>query len=240
MEAAIHKFNYGSKQIQFTLHYSDRKSLGIKVLPDSSVQIVAPLNADINTIKEKAKTKAAWILKQQLNFCAYKPYTPSRLFINGETHLYLGRQYLLEIINTQAGEKTNYIKLIRGKMQVHTTNKEPVQVEKIILQFYKQKALQIFIELLEQCKPLHPKFRIDDNKVKIKLLAKRWGSCTANGTITLNTELIKASKACIEYVIIHELCHLVHYNHNAEFYALQAKFCANWTELKHRLECLLA
>ena len=88
---SIQQVNYGSKSIKYKLSFATRKSLGIKVLPDGLVNVIAPNDTSIIDINKKVKSKANWILKQQAFFCSYKPNTPERKYVNGETHLYLGR-----------------------------------------------------------------------------------------------------------------------------------------------------
>ncbi|HAD80758.1 MAG TPA: hypothetical protein DCF99_17295 [Flavobacteriaceae bacterium] len=85
-----------------------------------------------------------------------------------------------------------------------------------------------------------PRFKEYEISLSHKFLKKRWGSCATNGNILLNTELIKASKICIEYVIIHELCHLIHPNHSKDFYELLTELLPNWQKIKHKLETTLA
>src|ERR1035437_9446688 len=89
---------FGSKQIDFRLEYSNRKSLGITVKPDFSVLVKAPFDTSLEKVKEKLRKKAPWIIRQQSFFLYFHPKTPARKYISGETHLYLGRQYLLRII----------------------------------------------------------------------------------------------------------------------------------------------
>src|SRR5688572_27434117 len=94
MTAAI---QFGSKQIDFRLEYSGRKSLGITVTPDLNVLVKAPVGTSLEKVKERLKRKAPWIIRQQSFFLSFYPKTPARKFVGGETHLYLGRQYLLKI-----------------------------------------------------------------------------------------------------------------------------------------------
>ena len=237
--ASMHLVKYGSKQFHFDLQYKERKSLGIQVQPNGKVFVVAPMDASLEDIKYKVNKKSAWIIKQQNNFEKYNPRTPKRKYINGETHLYLGRQYKLDIQLTTKSEPTDYIKTYRGKMTVYTASKNPIIVEQIITIYYLQRAGIVFTELIEQVKLLHKKFITIDSKLTIKKMEKRWGSCTQSGKITLNIELIKAPKACIEYVIIHELCHLVYFNHQKQFYTLLAKLCPDWERRKERLEMIM-
>jgi predicted metal-dependent hydrolase len=237
--SSTHIINYGSKQINFDLTFVNRVTLGIKVHPTGEVKVIAPLDAQMEDIKYKVHKKAAWILKHQKGFFKYNPRTPERKYINGETHLYLGRQYLLNIQVAKKGEPTNFVKISRGKMIVAIAKNNITEIEQIINAYYEQRAKIIFQDLLEQAKPLHNAFNKQDLKLVIKPLSKRWGSCTQSGKITLNADLIKAPKACIEYIIIHELCHLVHFNHNKQFYALLEKLYPNWQKWKEKLEMIM-
>ena len=233
---SIQKVNYGSKSIEYNLSFATRKSLGIKVLPDGLVKVIAPNDTSIIDINKKVKLKANWILKQQAFFCSYKPNTPERKYVNGETHLYLGRQYKLQIIE----DTVNEIKLYRGTMIMKTKKTNPEYLEKKLNEWYKEKAIFHFQELLNSSLEKFNKYKIEKPILDIRLMQKRWGSCTKSGKIILNTELIKAPKGSIEYVVIHELCHLVHHNHNKEFYDLQNRLSPNWEKWKEKLEHALS
>ena len=84
------------------------------------------------------------------------------------------------------------------------------------------------------------KYKVEPSGIYIQNMPKRWGSCTHKGKIILNPELIKAPKPCIEYVIIHELCHLIHHDHTKNFFDLQTKEMPDWQKWKTKLEILLA
>ncbi|CAH8294043.1 hypothetical protein EV196_108260 [Mariniflexile fucanivorans] len=233
---SIQKVNYGSKSIEYSLTFASRKSLGIKVLPDGLVSVIAPDDACIEDINKKVKSKAKWILKQQTFFSSYKPHTPQRKYINGETHLFLGRQYKLQIIE----DTVNEIKLFRGAMMMKTKNCNPEYLEKKLNEWYKEKANFYFEELLNSSLEKFNKYKIEKPILEIRLMQKRWGSCTKSGKVILNTELIKAPKGSIEYVVIHELCHLVHYSHNKDFYRLQNELFPDWEKWKNKLEYKLS
>lgn len=225
-----HSINYGSKSIKFHLDFSDRKTLGIKVLPDNSVHVAAPFDSEMDKIEAKVKQKARWIIKQQNEFLSYLPKLAERKFINGETHLYLGRQYLLEINPS----KKNEVKISRNKLIVnHIVKSKP---EIVLEKWYIEKAELHFKKLIHELLPLFNKYQVSTPTIQIKKMKKRWGSCSANGNIILNLELIKASKGSIEYVIIHELCHLIHHNHTKVFYLLLDSIMPDWKKWKNKLE----
>ena len=227
---------YGSREIRYNLVFTERKTLGIKVFPDLSVKVTAPLGSKMSDIEEKLKLKSKWILKQQDQFESYRPVITERKYLNGETHLYLGRQYLLQIEKAESPS----VKLYRGKMIVYTGDSDSKAVEKIIKNWYRQKATSIFDQALTEKVNLFTQYHITKPHMVIKWMEKRWGSCTRNGKITLNTELVKAPKPCIEYVMVHELCHLVIRNHTKDFYDLQAKIFPDWQKWKEKLEKTLA
>ncbi len=225
---------FGSKTIEYDLSFAERKTLGIKVNPDMEVFVKAPLGSPIDRIELILRRRAPWILKQQDDFLAHFPKMPPKKFISGETHLYLGRQYRLKI---EAGSKES-VKL-NGRFLVVITN-EPGRVSQLLDRWYKTHAKAKFGEYCSEWVEKFKIFGVVPDEIKIRKMQKRWGSCSTNGKIILNQELIKTPKGCIEYVIIHELCHLIHYNHDSNFYDLQTRMMPTWEKWKARLEKFLA
>ena len=237
----IDAIQFGSKKIDFSLEYSNRKSLGITVTPELSVLVKAPIDTSMEKVKEKLRKKAPWIIRQQSFFLSFHPKTPTRKFIGGETHLYLGRQYQLKIINYELGVMNECVRLNGGFLNVYTNDKAKAKI--LVDNWYKEKAKDRLILI---AKPLIEKFISKYNlsfiihNLSLKTMPTRWGSCTPKGKIILNPELIKAPKGCIEYVIIHELCHLIHHDHTQKFIDLQTKEMKDWVKWKTKLEKLLA
>jgi len=225
---------FGSKQIDFRLEYSDRKTLGITVTPDLFVYVKAPIDTSIERVKEKLRKKAPWIIKQQSYFLTFQPKTPSRRFVAGETHLYLGRQYRLKVINS----KIESVKL-KGKL-IEVTATDKSRVKQLVSEWYLQNAKSKFRAIAKPLINDFKKHKVEPSSIILRNMPTRWGSCTPKGKIILNPELIKAPKGCIEYVIIHELSHLVHHNHTQKFIDLQNKEMPHWEKWKTKLENLLA
>ena len=107
-------------------------------------------------------------------------------------------------------------------------------------EWYLEKAAVWFPKLAEALLNRFKKYGVSPKAIEIKKMQYRWGSCSAKGRVLLNLELIKAPKACIEYVIIHELCHLLHHDHTSAFFKLQDKEYPEWKKWKEKLERLLA
>lgn len=226
--------DFGSARIEFTLHYNGRKTLGITVTPEMDVEVVAPENASVEKVKEKVRKRAPWILKQQGYFLSYHPKSPKRRFVNGESHYYLGKQFRLKVIS----RKQNSVAYKGPFIEVATSDRSKVKT--LVNQWYKRKAKEKFAEIAEPLIERFKKYKVEPTGIYIQSMKQRWGSCTPTGKIILNTELIKAPKRCIEYVIIHELCHLVHRDHTQKFLNLQSKEMPDWEKWKEKLERMLA
>jgi hypothetical protein len=225
---------FGSQTINFYLEYSDRKSLGITVTPEMEVLVRAPKNTPLENIKEKIKRKAPWILKQQGYFLSFHPKTSARKYISGETHLYLGRQYRLQV---QIG-KEDSVKL-KGKF-IEITAKDKSNTKDLLDNWYLHHAKIKFHAIAAPLIDKFKKYKVEPSAIVLRNMPTRWGSCTPKGKIILNPELIKAPKGCIEYVIVHELCHLIHHDHTQKFLDLQSKEMRDWEKWKMKLEKILA
>lgn len=232
----LERLKYGNTIIEYSLSYEKRKTLGIKVYPDKTVHVIAPFDSSLVKIEEKLRKKASWIKKQLDFFISFYPFTPPRKFVSGETHLYLGRQYRLKLVES-LHEK---VVLSGGHIIIFSKDIQDKQrIELKLKAWYKQKASAHFEQLFEKNKVLAKPFNNSNPALQYRWMMMRWGSCDKNGTIHLNLELIKAPKKCIEYVIIHELCHLEHLNHSNQFYNLLDKLYPNWKETKDSLEKLM-
>ncbi|MCG2420091.1 M48 family metallopeptidase [Aequorivita sp. F47161] len=227
---------YGSKTINFKITRTTRKTLAIEVHPDSSVQLIAPKDSTLKELKGRVVHRGKWIVKQQAYFETFLPATPIREYVSGETHYYLGKRYLLKV---EQGVK-NTVKLTGGKIVVTLISPSQDKVKKMLASWYYRLAKRKFEQLMELTVQKFKQEKIEASSFEIKRMKKRWGSCTPEGKIILNPELIKANTKCIEYVITHELCHLLIPAHNKEFYKLLAEKMPRWERWKERLERLMA
>jgi len=230
----IESVQFGTATIVFRLEFSDRKTLGITVTPDMEVIVRAPVDASMEAIREKVRKRAPWILKQQSQFLAYFPKTQVRKYVSGETHLYMGRQFrLLVTIGPVESVK------LKGKF-LEVVASDMTKVKGLVKNWYLEHAKEKFPLIASPLIERFKRYEVEPSALVLREMSTRWGSCTPKGKIILNPELIKAPKACIEYVIIHELCHLVHHDHTQKFMDLQTKEMKDWVRWKSKLEKLLA
>lgn len=227
---------YGNQNIDFKVVFAARKTLEIAVQPDTRVLIKAPLGTPFEEVRKRVVKRAGWIRRQQDYFRQFQPKTPTRRYVGGETHLYLGRHYRLKI----GWGECDRVKLIRGYFRVDVTESAgPDTVRGLLDQWYARKAVEKFTESLDRCWPVFAKNSLDKPRLQVRRMKKRWGSLSNGGILTVNTDLIRAPRECIDYVVTHELCHLVFHDHSPAFYALLEKTMPDWQRRKQKLELLL-
>lgn len=224
---------YGATIIDYDIEFAQRKTLSICVNPDSSVCLRAPIDATLEQIQQKVHKRASWILKQKRFFESFGTSTTKRQYISGESHLYLGRQYMLRVKESNV----NAVHYQNNFIEIECRHKKDAGI--LLQTWYRQRAN---VKFQEYAQPIIEQFSIYGVKpqsLSIKKMDKRWGYCTIDGHITLNPRLICAPRCCIEYVITHELCHLIYRSHNKEFYALLTKEMPHWEKWKNKLERIL-
>lgn len=228
----MYHIQYGTKQITFSIANRKRKSIAVEVHPDTSVQIKAPLDCQLEDIKRVVTKRSKWIITQQKFFEQFLPETPKREYVAGETHSYLGRKYILKIIISDE----NKVKLQGGFLVLYSQKNEEEHIKHLLTEWYYKRATKVFEKVYEEAFQKFIQYNIQKPEIQIKRMKKRWGSYTSSGNILINPELIKAATVCIEYVMIHELCHLVERNHSKKFYTLLGKISPDWQRWKLKLE----
>jgi len=211
MELSI---QYENQKIEFDLEYRNRKTLAIHVKPVNKVLVLSPNGIPEHIIKEKVKSKGKWILKKLLDFkeAGYIPL--NREFADGEVFMYFGRNYLLQLF-LNSSLKNLKVKLSDGILVVYTPTKDPVKLKKLLEKWYRKEAEKVILERIEYYKL---KFTVKPVKIRIKEQKKRWGSCSSRGNIYFNWRVIMAPPLVIDYIIVHEMSHLIHRNHSSKFW----------------------
>jgi predicted metal-dependent hydrolase len=212
----------------------------IKVHPNQHVVVTVPHDASDDAIQDAMHKRARWIWQSIDEFAKQKDTVLPKRYVSGETQFYLGKRYVLKVIVD--AEQVPNVKLSRGKLNV-TIKREVskdiddrlVKIKPLIDKWYQHKAKAIFHERLAEQLPKAtwvtgiPSFRV-------MAMKKQWGSCSNKGNLMLNPHLVKAPKECIDYVILHELCHIAEHNHSERFWRLLTQVMPNWKEVKAKLD----
>jgi predicted metal-dependent hydrolase len=230
--SADHAIQFGTRQIPYHLHRTDRKSLRIVVSPELAVDIFAPKTASHEEIRSVVKKKAAWIVRTLDKMEVYHPLPTPKRYLSGETFVYLGRQYRLKV-----EEGKSYDAKLSGRfLFVGVKGGEDAKsVKRKTEAWYRKRARETLSRYMERCYTIASRHNVPEALLVIRAMRRRWGSCSPSGRITLNLNLVQTPVHCIEYVVMHELCHLKHNNHSKAFYSLLTRCLPDWRKRKETL-----
>lgn len=236
-QAPVHVIRYGEREFQYQIRYLShcpRASIKVHVHPNGQVQVDAPDNVPLPEIKTAVQRRARWVLKHLDDIEERNRGVLPREWISGESQLYLGRRYVLKVINDPKPRKVT-CKLIGGQLRVQGKDMGSEPVQKAVREWYRERARDVFQRRLERMAEKLPWIKTVP-PLRIMEMQTQWGSCSPGGTIFLNPNLVKAPTRAIDYVILHELCHLEEHNHSPRFYGLLDRFMPEWRVVKEGLD----
>jgi predicted metal-dependent hydrolase len=229
--------HYGDERIPYEVstNANRKERVEINVLPNGEVHVEAPEEACPEAIAKAVQKRARWIVSHVADARKRFKHVLPREYVSGEQLLYLGRRYSLKVV--QAEKAKRGVKLKRSLLVVSSEDTSLKIVRPMLKAWYRGKALQYFASRLEAtCASLPwpqepPSFRLLD-------MSTQWGSCAVGGYVLLNPALVRAPRECIDYVIIHEVCHLREHNHSPEFFKLLSLAIPSWEATKLKLDAM--
>ena len=225
-------FEYGKYRYEYFVEFGDRKTLGLMVRPDMRIIAKVPYGTAIADIEAFLERKWVWLQKQLAELGKYQKKVYAREYVSGQSLQYLGRQYMLLV---EQG-KDDAVKLDRGKIMVYTSKgvRNSQHNQKLVESWY---ALRRNIVFKREYFRALKQFNYEQApQLRIRVMARRWGSYTQDNKVSLHPRLIEAPTEAIHYVAVHELCHVQNKKHDAAFYRELEKRIPNWRETKERLE----
>lgn len=216
------------------LRRSDRTTLAISVLPDGTLELIAPHDSTEAEIVARVGKRLPWIVRQRTAFADMNRDRMPLRYESGATHRYLGRQYRLKISRGTPA----CVRLVGAYFRITTPKGSPAEAETALNAWLRDKAVEQFTTRVAKWEPWCAARKLPKPKARLLRMPKRWGSSHRDGRIYLNPELVKAPALCIEYVIAHEICHLKHPQHDRAFFKLLDQTVPNWRAIKARLEQL--
>ena len=231
-----HRLPYGDEQIVFTLRRQPARKvprIAIHVEPDGRVEVDAPPSTSLADVMAAVRKRLRWISQHVSAAKARLAHVLPREYVSGESIHYLGKRYRLKV-NVQTGFESEA--KLRGAFLVVSVSK--IDVERIracIDNWYRDRAREVFKDRIKVvAEPLRwvrqvPSFRL-------QFMTRQWGSCSPSGRLTLNPRLVAAPREAIDYVLLHEMCHLKHHNHSRNFYVILNQHLPDWERVKTRLD----
>ena len=192
--------------------------------PNGRVRVAAPLAVTDNALRLAVIGKLGWIKRQQARFAA-QPRQSEREMVSGESHHFLGRRYRLRVIAHDGAAKV--VLRSRSRMELHVrAGVTAAQRVQVLHRWYRQQLRKLIPPLLEKWQTA---LGVQVADWRIKRMKTKWGTCTAEARrIWLNLELAKKPVRCLEYLIVHELLHLLERHHDDRFIALMTKHLPQW------------
>ncbi len=227
---------YQNQPLAYTLVFRARRTIGFAVRPDGSVHISAPAGTSAEWVAQQVLKKADWILKHQKAFARRPPPTPARNYEAGSLHYYQGQPYRLRL----AEAARPAVVLEADELVLHGPAPfGPAQAEALLHAWYAQQAGPLFAAALGRVWPRFAEFNLTRPTLAVRQMRTRWGSCTPRSArIRLSPELVRARPECLDYVLLHECCHLLVGDHSPAFYTLQTRLLPDWPRWKQELNAL--
>ncbi|MGL2999422.1 M48 family metallopeptidase [Flavobacterium sp. RSSB_23] len=221
-------------EITIEVTQKDIKNVHLSVYPPfGQVKIAAPMRMSLDTIRIYAITKLSWIKKQQTKIKAQKREAP-REYLTKESHYYSGKRYLLKVIENNS---TPNVKLKQNTIELYIRPETDTAKRKEILdEWYRAQLKELIPKLITKWEKV---MAVEVKDFGVKKMKTKWGTCNIEAQrIWVNLELAKKPSNCLEYIIVHEMTHLLERNHNTRFVALMNQFMPNWREVKEELNRL--
>lgn len=230
---------YGDERLAFSVRFLPRpqRRVAIHVMPDGAVLVDAPQDTDLVAVKDAVRQRARWIWQQLQAHRERQHHVTPREYVSGETHFYLGRRHMLKVQLTPAGADAG-VRLLRGRLEVSTHQRDAATVRGLLDAWYRAHAGEVFARVLAEVAQRMRLREAEPPPWRLLSMRTQWGSCSPRGELLLNPHLVKAPRACIEYVVAHELCHLREHNHSPRFYRLLSATLPDWAERKAELDGL--
>ena len=225
---------FGSQPIVYQLLHSARATFAITVHADRRVVAKAPVGLSPEDADVRVARRGAWILRHWRRADAGDSLNPARRYVSGASHYLFGRELRLRVRKSRVTD----VLLDRPYLRVLLPRVAETAVSELVEAWRVEAARARFKARLLVLAPrvLGRTSRLP--RMRMVMMRRRWGSCSRKGMISLNPWLSEHPQGCIDYVLLHELCHLKHLNHGPAFHALLARLLPDWKRWKRRLDRL--
>ena len=224
-----------AEEVEVDIVRSSRRTIALYVRPGGTLQIRAPWYVPVYALLQFVHQKTSWITRQRERLKEVKPVAEIKQPGNGSLIPFLGRDITVVL---RPAERTVFG--LRGDELIIDFSDRifPDMIAAIVDAWYMHEAKRYFPVRTRELAGIHPGKLPQPRSVGVRRMKRRWGSCSTNGNISLNSELMKKDPALVDYVIIHELCHLVHHNHGKEYYVLLESIIPDYRERRRLLSNL--
>lgn len=221
-------------KINYHLKFSKRRTIEVRILANKKIQVSAPHKIKIEGVEKFLYKRSIWIIENLNKYKSYNNISKPTNFSEGENIHYLGNEYIIRIKRDLVSDiEISETELIVRTPYINNNSK----IKKLIIDWYKTTIAEVFDERLLEClKITNSVINVNySGKIQPRKMDRRWGTCTADNKIILNSNLIFLDIKYIDYVILHELCHFREKNHGKRYYALLSAVCPDYKIIRKGL-----
>ena len=224
-------FQYGTQAISFDIEYRKRKTIEIGVEPPDIVTVIAPEDISDEVLLKYVSKKAKWIVQKLHEISVVQSQRWDREYVNGEAFMYLGRNYSL-VIKDDLSLKKPLTKLYQGKFIILSPTRNQDNMKASMESWYRQKTLEKVTERIEYYQRY---FDVQPTSIKVKEQKKRWASCTSKKELLFNWRCVMAPSWVLDYIVVHEMCHMIHMDHSKDFWLLLKNILSDYKKRREWL-----
>jgi len=225
------EYEYNKQKIDYHVIYKKRKSLGIYIDVYGNIELRVPRETSDEQISQMIEAKWNWIISKQKEMKEKTKGFKEKEYVEGEVFLYLGKSYPIKIQEVQF-IKNESVVLLEEELVIsikeYDNNKDKEErIKKLLKKFYYQRCKALVNERITY---YQPNFRVKPRGFKIANNKKTWGTCNSMRELTFNWKLAMAPIEVLDYVVVHEMCHMVHLNHDRSFWRLVGKYIPDYED----------
>lgn len=208
-------------ELRLPVRRQSRRTLALHVLRDGSFEVRAPQRLPLSLVRSFVESRRDWLSERRAHQ-EQAPAADQLAYHDGASHWFLGEQWRLKLLAATRW----FASVGDGEIRLATAKLDADSVSKALQRFYQREAE---LRLPERLRFWHRQiYQREAGELRLRAMRSRWGSCASDGVITLNTSLLRAPWPAIDYVIVHELCHLTHFNHGKRFVAMMSRVLPDW------------
>lgn len=215
------------EEVLVKVEKKNRKTISLKIDENLQVLLSVPNFISQEEINDIIEDRRNWIFEKRESLKRRIGELPSRAIVDGNRLLYLGKEYTIKIIYDITLKKSQ-VNICNEYIYIYTNTKEEKKLNLLIENWYRSKTLFVVKECIKKYEGY---FNSKATSIKVKKQKARWGSCTSKGGLLFNLKISRAPMEICEYIVVHEMCHLIHMNHSKEYWQEVERVLPNYREL---------
>jgi predicted metal-dependent hydrolase len=222
-----------SADFQYKMVFSRRHTISITISPDQGVVVKAPNRTPVRLIDRFVNEKSDWIRKTLLKFNSLVRIDGQKGYLDCDSISLFGREHKLKLISSDK----QYVRLVDDSIieAGYVTDNNALKIKVMLEAWFKSVAQKRFTIIFNEILAKYSNYEFLPSGFVVRKMKSRWGSCSSKGKIAISYDLIRLDDIYGEYVIIHELCHLKHHNHSADYYRLLSEVYPDWKRVRKEL-----